>query len=111
MPDRRTTTLAASTLLGLGLTLIPTAAEADRGRHRGWSAYHHGHHWHHHHWHHSWHGRHRGPPIVAVPPPVYRPPPVVVLPGYAVPYVYGYGPSWGHAPYGEAELRLRLPFR
>jgi hypothetical protein len=108
MPDRRTTTLVAAALLGLGLTLIPSAAEADRdrGRHRGWSAYHH-----HHPWHPPGHGRFRGPPVVVVPPPVYRPPPVVVLPGYAVPHWYGYGPSWGYAPYGEAELRLRLPFR
>ncbi|WP_144182979.1 hypothetical protein [Elioraea rosea] len=108
MPERRVTITLAAGLIGLGLGLFPSAAEADRGgRHRGWGGHHHGHH----HWHggHGW--RHRGPPVVVVPPPIYRPPPVVVIPGYAVPYGYGHGGGWGYAPYGEAEFRLRLPFR
>lgn len=76
----------------------------ERGWERGW-----GQGWGHGHggrWQRGWHGR----PVIVVPPRVYRPPPVVVIPGYAVPYGYGHG--WGYAPHGgEAELRLRLPFR
>jgi hypothetical protein len=107
MPNRRSTTLLASALAGLCLSLVAAPAEAGRERGRGWGA--------HPKYRHGWYGprieHHRGPPVVVVPPPVYRPPPVIVLPGYSVPYRYGYGFSWGYAPHGEAELRLRLPFR
>ena len=113
MPDRRLTTPLAALLLGCGLALAPTAAEADRdrGRHGGWqrarimgTAGHGG-----------W--GYRPPAVIVVPPPVYRPPPVVVIPGYAVPYGYGYGPGWGYGPHGGgyggggAEFSVRIPFR
>jgi len=105
MPGCRVTAALAAILV----TAFAAEALADppwaRGRHRG----HHG----------SHHGRHHGqgyawgpPPVVVVPAPAWRPPPVVVIPGYAVPYpYYGYSPGWGYAPHGEAELRLRIPFR
>lgn len=110
--DRRATRRLALPLIAIAACLWSEAALADppwrRGHYEhGWGHRGHGHgHWHGHGRHRGWQGR----PVIVVPPPVYRPPPVVVIPGYAAPYSYGHG--WGYAPYGgEAEFRLRLPFR
>ena len=104
--------IATTALLAMAM-VVGAASVAEADRDRGWKRHGRGHDhgWNHRHNRHHYRGY--GPPVVIVPPRVYRPPPVVVLPGYAVPYYYGHG-GWGYAPPprgGEAELRLRLPFR
>jgi hypothetical protein len=114
--ERCAMTRFALPLLAVAACLWSEVALADppwrRGHHheQGWGHHRghgHGQGWHRgHREHRGWHGR----PVIVVPRHLYRPPPVVVIPGYAVPY--GHGRSWSYSPYGgEAELRLRLPFR